>query len=71
MATKNKDDLGVAEVQKAVDVANEKGYVGVTTDPTPREAYTLSGVTSNDTAAKADASAGLRPVASDGGVETV
>lgn len=34
--------------------ATEKGYLGEKVDPTPDEAYTLAGVTSSDTAAKAD-----------------
>jgi hypothetical protein len=36
-------DAGQAEVQDAFDAANEKGYFGVTTDPTPNENYTLQG----------------------------
>jgi hypothetical protein len=39
-------DQAVDEVQKTVDAANEKGYYGVTVDPTPRQNYTVSGVTS-------------------------
>lgn len=37
------DDVGQKEVQEAFDVANEQGYFGVTTDPTPDENYTLQG----------------------------
>jgi hypothetical protein len=37
-------DAGQAEVQQVFDEANEKGYFGVTTDPTPDENYTLKGV---------------------------
>jgi len=36
-------DLGQKEVQEAFDEANEQGYFGVTTDPTPDENYTLQG----------------------------
>jgi hypothetical protein len=32
------------DVQKRFDEANEKGFFGVTTDPTPDEHYTLDGV---------------------------
>ncbi len=37
-------DVGQKEVQDAFDVANEQGFFGVTTDPTPDENYTLQGV---------------------------
>lgn len=40
------DDLGAAEVQKKVDDAEDKGYIGATPDETPNDAYTVSGVTS-------------------------
>lgn len=45
-----KDPEGVAEkgnaqVQKATDEAEEKGYRGTSPDPTPRENYTVAGVT--------------------------
>lgn len=39
-------DAGQAEVQQVVDEANEKGYFGTVTDPTPNENYTVAGVTS-------------------------
>ena len=45
MATK-KTDSGEAEVQANVDKENERGFAGVQVDPTPRDNYTLSGVTS-------------------------
>ena len=45
MATK-KSDSGEAEVQANVDEVNEQGFQGAPVDPTPRENYTLSGVTS-------------------------
>ena len=38
-------DQAVSEVQKTVDAENDKGYRGVTVDPTPRENYTVAGVT--------------------------
>lgn len=44
MATKKSDDVGQAEVQRRVDAAEEKGYVGETPDPTPDEHYTVGGV---------------------------
>lgn len=37
-------DGGNADVQEKFDEANEQGYFGVTTDPTPDEHYTASGV---------------------------
>lgn len=40
-----KDDAGQAEVQETVDQENDQGFVGVTTDPTPNENYTVAGVT--------------------------
>ena len=39
-------DLGQKSVHAAFDEAQEKGYFGVTPDPTPNENYTLKGVTS-------------------------
>ena len=49
------------EVQKRFDAAHEKGYFGVSPDPTPREHYTIAGVIAGkptpetDEQAKADA----------------
>lgn len=40
------EDVGQAEVQKRFDEANEKGFFGHSPDETPRENYTLKGVTS-------------------------
>ncbi len=36
-------DLGQKEVQEAFDEANEQGYFGVSTDPTPDDNYTFRG----------------------------
>jgi hypothetical protein len=36
-------DSGREQVQSQFDEANEKGYFGVTSDPTPDENYTLRG----------------------------
>lgn len=44
--TSSSDDLGASEVQAAFDEASEKGYFGHSPDETPRENYTLKGVTS-------------------------
>ncbi|MFD6363172.1 hypothetical protein ACFWFX_25475 [Streptomyces roseolus] len=33
-----------AEVQEAVDRAEDKGYIGVPVDPTPKDHYTVAGV---------------------------
>lgn len=38
-----KDEAQV-EVQKAFDEAEDKGYIGVPVDPTPKENYTVAGV---------------------------
>lgn len=38
-----KDDAQ-AEVQKVFDEAEDKGYLGVPVDPTPKENYTVAGV---------------------------
>lgn len=38
------DEVGADQVQAAFDEANEKGYFGELEDPTPRENYTLDGV---------------------------
>lgn len=38
-------DAGQAEVQEAADRETDQGFLGIKADPTPNEAYTLSGVT--------------------------
>jgi hypothetical protein len=43
---KKSEDAGQAEVQAKFDEAAEKGYFGESPDDTPRENYTLKGVTS-------------------------
>jgi hypothetical protein len=45
-STQKAADQAVEQVQQTVDEENEKGYRGVTVDPTPRQNYTVSGVTS-------------------------
>jgi hypothetical protein len=37
-------DVGQDEVQAAVNVAEDQGYLGTTPDPTPDSAYTVAGV---------------------------
>lgn len=37
-------DLGQSELQAHFDEAHAKGYFGQSTDPTPNEHYTISGV---------------------------
>ncbi|MER7155031.1 hypothetical protein [Streptomyces lydicus] len=37
-------DAAQKEVQKAVDTAEDQGFVGVEVDPTPNEHYTVAGV---------------------------
>lgn len=39
-------DAGAAQMQDMVDAAEAKGYIGVSPDPTPRENYSVKGVTS-------------------------
>lgn len=62
-------DDGVAKaVQRATDKAQEQGFYGVETDPTPNEHYTVAGVvegkptpeTDEDAASEARKAAGLR-----------
>ncbi|MFI6491218.1 hypothetical protein [Streptomyces sp. NPDC050564] len=42
--TQPPQDAAQKEVQKAVDAAEEKGYLGVEVDPTPDAHYTVAGV---------------------------
>lgn len=42
---KAEDDLGLAEVQAAVDQAQQQGYFGTVPDETPNRNYTVAGVT--------------------------
>lgn len=61
------EDEATVAVQQAVDRAQEQGFYGVETDPTPNEHYTVAGVvagkptpeTDTDAAAKARKAAGL------------
>lgn len=41
-APKKDEDLGQAEVQKAVDTAEEQGYLGTKVDPLPNSAHSLA-----------------------------
>lgn len=60
-------DEVAAAVQRATDRAQEQGFYGVETDPTPNEHYTVAGVvagkptpeTDADSAAQARKAAGL------------
>ncbi len=52
-----KSDLGQAEVQKNVDKEQDKGYLGVSSDPTPDEHYTLAGVAAGKPTPETDAKA--------------
>jgi len=45
-STTKAGDSGEAEVQAKVDTAEEQGFYGEAVDETPRENYTLGGVTS-------------------------
>ena len=54
MATDKKTaaEAGADEVQAKFDEANAKGYFGESPDETPRENYTLKGVTSGKSDSK-------------------
>lgn len=60
-ATKSPEKLPVDPVakvvQKAMDEATEKGFLGVEVDPTPNSAYTLSGVMAGEPTPETDAEA--------------
>ena len=49
-----KDEAQV-EVQKAFDEAEDKGYIGVPVDPTPKENYTVAGVLAGKPTPETDA----------------
>lgn len=55
--TKKNADLGQAEVQALTDEAEKKGFFGIAADPTPRENYTLAGVTTGKPTPETDAKA--------------
>lgn len=44
--TSASEDAGQAQVQEKMDEITDKGFRGVAVDPTPNDAYTVSGVTS-------------------------
>ena len=48
-------DAAQAEVQAAVDAAEDKGYIGVPVDPTPKENYTVAGVLAGKPTPETDA----------------
>lgn len=48
-------DEAQQEVQKVVDEAEGKGYLGVPVDPTPKENYTVAGVLSGKPTPETDA----------------
>lgn len=50
-------DAGQTEIQHAFDQANDQGYWGDTSDPTPDEHYTVSGVTAGKPTPETDADA--------------
>lgn len=47
-------DEAQAEVQKAVDKAEDKGYIGVPVDPTDKHAYTVAGVVAGEPTPETD-----------------
>ena len=47
-------DAAQKEVQKAVDKAEEKGYLGVEVDPTPDAHYTVAGVLAGEPTPETD-----------------
>jgi hypothetical protein len=48
-------DAAQKDVQKAVDEAEDKGYLGVEVDPTPNEHYTVAGVLAGKPTPETDA----------------
>lgn len=48
-------DAAQKEVQKAVDAAEEKGYLGVEVDPTPDSHYSVAGVLAGKPTPETDA----------------
>lgn len=66
--------VGQDQIQSAFDEANEKGYFGVTPDPTPNENYTIKGVIKNaptpetDDGLRDEANANHRKLAREGGL---
>ncbi|MFE2140187.1 hypothetical protein ACFXA3_00205 [Streptomyces sp. NPDC059456] len=48
-------DAAQKEVQKAVDEAESKGYLGVEVDPTPDDHYTVAGVLAGKPTPETDA----------------
>lgn len=53
-------DAGEAEVQKAVDAAEDRGYIGNEADPTPNEHYAVEGVTSDKPTPETDEKAAAK-----------
>ncbi|MEU0670358.1 hypothetical protein ABZ508_33355 [Streptomyces lavendulocolor] len=47
-------DKAQAEVQKVVDEAEDKGYIGVPVDPTPKSHYTVAGVIAGEPTPETD-----------------
>lgn len=56
--TKPPQDAAQKEVQKAVDAAEDKGYLGVEVDPTPDAHYTVAGVLAGKPTPETDAGHG-------------
>ena len=50
------DEVGADQVQATFDEAEEKGYFGETPDETPRENYTLEGVSQGKPTPETDGS---------------
>lgn len=50
--TKPDADVGQDEVQKRVDEAEDKGFIGVETDPTPNREYSVQAEGAKNEAAK-------------------
>ncbi|MFD5566647.1 hypothetical protein [Streptomyces cadmiisoli] len=48
-------DAAQQEVQQFVDAAEDKGYIGVPVDPTPKENYTIAGVLAGKPTPETDA----------------
>lgn len=48
-------DQAQQDVQRTVDEAEDKGYIGVPVDPTPKENYTVAGVVEGKPTPETDA----------------
>lgn len=53
-------DAGTEQLQQAFDKANEQGFFGESSDPTPNEHYTVDGVTNDKPTPETDEKAAAK-----------